>query len=146
MTLVRYFPNAFARPRWGREASFLPGRWLDEFLVEAPTGEWYPRADVVERDKHYEISIELPGIEKDNVKVSVENGLLTVSGQNEGEHEDQGKGYYRLERRYGAFSRSFDLPEGVDAEKIEAAYKNGILKLNVPKAPEVMPRKIEIKD
>ena len=144
MTLVRYFPNAFARPQWSRDTAFPTNRWFHELFTETPAGNWHPRADVVERDNHYQISVELPGIERDIVKVSVEGGVLTVSGENESEHKDEG--YYRLERRYGAFSRSFELPDGVDGEKIEASYKNGVLELSVPKAPEVMPRKIEIKD
>jgi len=146
MTLVRYFPNALARPRWIRDEAFPTSRWLDEFLTDTPAADWYPRADMIERDNHYEVSVELPGVERDNVKVSVESGVLSISGENKSEHKDQGQGYYRLERRYGTFCRSFELPEGVEAEKIEASFKNGVLKLTVPKAAEVMRRKIEIKE
>lgn len=146
MTLVRYFPSVSARPRWTRDHGFPTDRWLDDFLGDATVDGWCPRADVVEKDDHYEVSVELPGVEKDAVKVSVENTVLTVSGENKSEHKDEGDSYRRLERRYGAFSRSFELPEGVDAEKIGATFNNGVLKLSVPKAPEIMPRVIEIKN
>ncbi|OQB42320.1 MAG: Spore protein SP21 [Candidatus Latescibacteria bacterium ADurb.Bin168] len=144
MTLVRYFPG-FARPVFGRPTDEL-ARWPSDWPFDAPlNAEWYPRADVVETDNAWEISVELPGIEKDAVKVSVENGVLSISGETKAEHKDEGRGVYRLERRYGSFSRTFELPDGVDAEKIEAVFRNGLLKLTVPKTAEVLPKTIEIK-
>lgn len=144
MKLVRYFPN-IPRPVFDRDL-FEVNRWFDQVFDATPTADWCPRADVIEKDNSYEVTVELPGIEKDAVKVSVGKGVLTVSGETKAEHKDEGRGYYRLERRYGTFSRSFELPEGVDPEKIEASFKNGLLKLSVPKAAEVMPRSIEIKE
>lgn len=144
MTLVRYFPGS-ARQFSGRVPASLPN-WADNWNLDATlNADWYPRADVVENDNAWEITVELPGVDKDEVKVTIEKGNLAISGETKAEHKDEGRGVYRLERRYGAFSRAFELPDGVDAGKIEATFKNGLLKLSVPKAAEVLPKSIEIK-
>ena len=92
MTLVRYFPG-FARPVFGRPTDEL-ARWPNDWPFDAPlNAEWYPRADVVETDNAWEISVELPGIEKDAVKVSVENGVLSISGETKAEHKDKAAAY-----------------------------------------------------
>jgi len=145
MALVGYYPTLPVRPLFGRELADFD-RWFDEAFAPASTCDWCPRADVVEEDKDYQIAIELPGMEKDQVKVTVEQGVLTVSGENTSEHEEEGKGVRRIERRYGTFARSFELPDDVDAERIAATFKNGLLKLTVPKTVEAAPRKVEIKE
>jgi HSP20 family protein len=105
-----------------------------------------PAVDVTETDKGYEITAELPGLDEKNIEVNVANGGLTIKGEKE-EKEEKKKDYYISERRYGAFERYFALPEGVDAGKIEATFKNGILKVALPKTAEAQrpAKKIEVK-
>lgn len=102
--------------------------------------EWTPTADIIENDDAIIIKIELPEIEKKDIKIEVEGDTLTVSGERELEKEVKKKDYRRIERSYGAFSRSFYLPEYVDRDKIEAKDKDGVLRLTLPKT-EAAPRK-----
>lgn len=106
-----------------------------------------PAADVVETDKAYEITAELPGIDQKNVEVNVANGGITIKGEKNEESEEKRKDYYVSERRYGSFERYFGLPDGIDADKIEASFKNGVLKVTVPKTAEAQKgaKKIEVK-
>ena len=140
MTLVRYYPtNRAARPNNFGLARH--GQNINELR-----GAWQPRADVSEREDAYEVVVELPGIERENVNVSYENNVLTIEGEVSFEKDDDAK-YYRSERREGKFHRSFRVPEGgVQAESIEAKFSNGLLTLHLPKVAEVLPKKIEITD
>lgn len=95
-----------------------------------------PLADVSETDKAYEITAELPGLDEKDIEVNVAHGRLTIKGEKKEEKEEEKKDYYVCERRYGSFERYFDLPEGVDADKIEATFKNGVLKVTLPKTAE----------
>lgn len=106
-----------------------------------------PAVDVSESDKAYEITAELPGLDEKNVEVSVANGGLTIKGEKKEEKEQNQKDYYVSERSYGSFERYFGLPEGVDADKIEASFKNGVLKVMLPKTAEAQKpaKKIEVK-
>lgn len=103
-----------------------------------------PAVDLVEKDKEYEITAELPGMDESNIDVKLVNGMLTVSGEKKEEKEEKKKNYYLSERRYGAFQRSFQVPEGVDAEKIEATFKNGVLKIVLPKTAEALKQEKKI--
>ena len=106
-----------------------------------------PAIDVAETEKAYEITAELPGMDEKNVEVNVANGGITIKGEKKEETEEKKKDYYLSERRYGSFERHFGLPEGVDAGKIEANFKNGILKVTLPKTAEAQKpaKKIDIK-
>ena len=106
-----------------------------------------PAVDVTETDKAFEITAELPGMDEKNVEVSVANDGLTIRGEKNEETEEKKKDYYVSERRYGSFERYFGLPEGVDPDKIEATFKNGILKVTLPKTAEAQKtaKKIDIK-
>ncbi len=104
-----------------------------------------PRVDVVETDKQYSVSVELPGMEKKDVTLSVENSHLTISGEKKSDHEDDTVTTWRRERVFGSFKRSFKLGEGVDQGKIEAKFSNGVLTITVPKAKESLKKEIEIK-
>ena len=139
MPMVKYFPTVPTFRFWNDR---LPRIAEDA----SATTEWCPRADIYEKDDAYEVSLELPGLGKDDVKVAAENGVLSVSGERSSDHSDDGGDYYRRERTYGSFRRSFRLPEGVDGEKISATFRNGVLTLLVPKAAEILPRTIEISD
>ncbi|MFG1431449.1 Hsp20/alpha crystallin family protein [Xanthobacter sp. V2C-8] len=92
-----------------------------------------PAVDVTERDGAYEITVELPGMEEKDIEVKLANGTLTIRGEKKEEREEQEKDYYLSERRYGAFSRAFKVPEGVDPEKVEARFSKGVLTVALPK-------------
>jgi len=133
----------FGEGFWGRQLrpfSAFERAWPKKF-VSAPV------VDVAETDKSYEITAELPGLDEKNVEVNVADGGITIKGEKKEETEEKQKDYYVSERRYGSFQRSFTLPEGVDADKIEATFKNGVLKLTLPKTAEAQKpaKKIEIK-
>jgi len=106
-----------------------------------------PAVDISETEKGYEITAELPGLDEKSIEVNLANGGLTIKGEKKEEKEEKTKDYYVSERRYGAFERYFALPEGVDADKIEATFKNGILKVALPKTAEAQKpaKKIEVK-
>jgi len=106
---------------------------------------WSPLVDITEDDHEYLIKAELPGIEKDQVKVSVEDGLLVIAGERNSEKEEKNHKYHRMERSYGSFIRSFSLPDDADGTKVKAEYKNGILKVHLPKNEQAKPKSIEIK-
>ncbi|MBR1133537.1 Hsp20/alpha crystallin family protein [Bradyrhizobium iriomotense] len=95
-----------------------------------------PAVDVAESDKAYEITAELPGMDEKDIEVNVANGGLTIKGEKRVEKEEKQKDYYVSERRYGSFERYFRLPEDVEADKIEASFKNGVLKVTLPKTAE----------
>lgn len=95
-----------------------------------------PAVDVTETDKGYEITAELPGLADKDLEVKLANGALTIKGEKTEEKEEKRKDYHISERRYGAFERSFQLPQGVDSDKVEASFKNGVLKIMLPKTAE----------
>ncbi len=92
--------------------------------------------DLVEKDKEYEITAELPGIDEKNVEIKLSNNTLTIKGEKQEEKEQKDKDYYLSERRYGSFQRSFQLPEGVDVDKIDASFAKGVLTVKLPKTAE----------
>ena len=103
-----------------------------------------PAVDVVENDKAYEITAELPGMDEKNVEVQFSDGVLTINGEKQEDKEEKKKDYYMSERRYGSFRRSFEVPDGVDVEKIEANFKNGVLSVTLPKSPEAQKKEKKI--
>jgi len=109
------------------------------------TSEWTPKVDIVESDGEYTIKAELPEINKEDVKVSVENGELTISGERKQEKEEKGKKFHRIERYYGSFMRSFTLPDNADEANIKATFKDGMLNLSLPKSAEYKTRSHEVK-
>ena len=106
-----------------------------------------PAVDIAEKEKEYEVMAELPGMDENNIDVKFADGMLTIKGEKKEEKEEKKKDYYLSERRYGSFQRSFQVPDGVDAEKIEASFKNGVLTVKLPKTPEALKqeKKIAIK-
>lgn len=108
------------------------------------SGSW-PKVDISESDNGYSIKADLPGMDKKDVTISVESGVLTITGEKADEHKKEKDKYYHLERSYGKFCRTFYLPEGSDAEKIAASMKNGVLELDIPKTEKQKPKNIEIK-
>ena len=109
------------------------------------TSRWLPNMDVQEDKDRFTISMELPGLSKDDVSLTVREGMLTIEGERKQEEEKEGVNYHRVERRYGKFLRSFQLPVRVQEDKIEAVFKDGVLTVQIPKAEEVKPKQIAVK-
>lgn len=107
--------------------------------------DWTPTVDISETDGEYQIKAELPDVKKEDVKVTVEDGVLTIQGERKQEREEKGKRYHRIERSYGSFVRSFSLPDLIDEEKVKAEYKDGVLSLHLPKSEKAKPKAIEVK-
>ena len=108
-------------------------------------GDWTPRVDISETDKEFLIKAEIPEVNKEDVKVTVDKGVLTIRGERKQEKEEKNKKFHRVERFFGSFARSFTLPENADEEKIEASFKDGILNLQIPKHSEKKPKGIDVK-
>jgi HSP20 family protein len=107
--------------------------------------DWTPLADITEDEREYLIKAELPEVRKEDVKVTVENGVLTISGERKFEKEEKKRKYHRVERGYGTFMRSFALPDDADFSKVNAEFKNGVLTVHVPKSEQAKPKQIEVK-
>jgi HSP20 family protein len=107
--------------------------------------DWEPLADITEDDKEYIIKAELPDVKKEDVKVTVENGVLTIAGERKFEKEEKKKKYHRVERAYGSFVRSFALPDLADADKVKAEFKDGMLTVHVPKSERAKAKQVDVK-
>jgi HSP20 family protein len=115
----------------------------EEESITAP--EWAPLVDIIEDNKEYLVKAELPEVKKEDVHVSVENGTLTIRGERKYEKEQKDKRYHRLERGYGSFVRSFVLPDIADAAKVSAEFKDGVLRIHLPKTEMARSRHVEVK-
>jgi len=109
------------------------------------TALWEPLTDITEDEKEYLVKLELPEVKKEEVKVAVENGTLRITGERKQEKEEKTKKFHRLERNYGAFLRAFTLPEGAEGEKVTAEFKEGVLRVHLPKTEQAKPRALEVK-
>lgn len=109
------------------------------------TSLWTPAVDVAEHEDAYQVKVELPGVSKDDVKITMQDNILTIRGEKKQEKESKSSNYHRVERSYGSFQRSFTLPTSVKHDRIEASYKDGILTIALPKAEEAKPKQIEVK-
>ncbi len=107
--------------------------------------EWAPLVDIVEDDKEYLIKAEVPEVKKDDVRVTVQDDVLTITGERTLEKEEKGRKYHRVERSYGRFVRSFTLPEDADGDKVAAEFKDGVLRVHLPKSEKAKPKTIEVK-
>jgi HSP20 family protein len=115
-------------------------------LWETPavSQRWVPEMDLVETEDHFLLKADLPGMKQDDVSIEFSDGTLTISGERKIEYERKEKGFFRLERSFGKFSRSLTLPDGVDPDKIQAAFHDGVLDVTIPKPEERKPRRISI--
>ncbi len=146
MTLVRWDPFRELEDMSDRlnrmiNRPTLPQTNGKETMVVA---DWAPAVDVSETDGAYLIKAEIPDVKKEDVKVTVEDGVLTIQGERKQEKEEKGKKYHRVERSYGRFVRSFSLPDLVDEEKVKAEFKDGVLNLQLPKSEKAKPKAIEV--
>jgi HSP20 family protein len=129
-----------------REMDRVFDRFFNQSAPAQGLAVWAPAVDVRETNDELHVSAELPGLKLEDVNVTVENGVLTISGEKkqevqEGKEEGE---YYLVERRYGRFERSFTLPRSVSADKVKARFENGILTVSLPKAEEAKPRRVQI--
>jgi HSP20 family protein len=125
---------------WGRR----PGKGEGE-KEAISVAEWSPLVDITEDEKEYLIKAELPEMKKEDVKLTVENNVLCISGERKYEKEEKDKKYHRVERAYGSFMRSFTLPDDADGAKVAAEYKDGMLKVHLPKSEKAKPKSIDVK-
>ncbi len=152
MALVRWNPS--------RELASFPSdifniqqeinRMFDNFFrgwkeEDTSLSTWAPAVDIAEQNDAYVVKVELPGVNKDDVKVTLENNVLTIRGEKKLEKEIKKEDYHRIERSYGSFNRSFTLPSTVKSDKIDASYKDGVLTITLPKAEEAKPKQIDVK-
>jgi HSP20 family protein len=147
MALIRWEP---ARELQGmqNEMNRLFGSFFDSPTprsgARTSLRRWIPAMDIVETDDHYVLRADLPGLSEGDVNVELEENVLTISGKRSSEHEERKDGYHRVERSYGSFSRSVTLPEGVDADGIQANFDKGVLEVKVAKPEQIKPRKVAI--
>lgn len=130
----RTLQNRLFEPFFGRF------HFLDDSMT---TGSWAPPVDVAEDSERIHVKVEVPGMEEKDLRVNYEDGLLTVSGERQFENRED-RNYHRIERAYGSFVRTFSLPRSVDAAKIVASYRNGVLEIEIPKKEESKPKQIQI--
>ena len=107
--------------------------------------EWSPLVDISEDEKEYVVKAEIPEMKKEDIKINVHDDVMSISGERKYEKEEKGKKYHRVERAYGSFMRSFTLPEDADGSKVSAEYKDGVLKVHLPKSEKAKPKAIEVK-
>ena len=107
--------------------------------------EWAPSVDITEDEKEYLMKADLPEVKREDVKVTVEDDVLTITGERKFEKEEKGKKYHRLERSYGKFLRSFALPPGADGAKVSAEFKDGVLKVHLPKSEKAKAKPVDVK-
>lgn len=144
MALVKWDPLREIEDMFDRYSRAMgsPRAWGHDAIT---TGDWSPRVDISETDDEFVVKAELPEVKKDDVKVTVENGVLSIEGERKQEKEEKGKKFHRVERYYGKFYRSFSLPANVDEAGIKAAFKDGMLNLSVPKTAKSKPKAVNVK-
>jgi HSP20 family protein len=120
-------------------------RLFDAFFGGArESRRWVPQMDLVEAEDHFVLKADLPGLDEGDVSIEIQDGTLTISGERKAEHESRERGWYRIERSFGSFSRSLTLPDRVDPEGISASFDRGVLDVRIPKPEEHKPRRVEI--
>jgi len=127
-------------------------QWFGQPLMRRVTEEngssfadWAPALDVEETDKEYLVRADLPAIRKEDVKVGIDHGMLTLEGERRHEKEEKGRKFHRVERAYGRFMRRLELPMDVDEKKVAAEFRDGVLNVHLPKAPDAKPHSIDVK-
>ena len=143
MTIVRWEPMRELTSLQS-EMNRLFNTVFDTPQSDAGLRRWVPAMDLVETEDHFVLRADLPGVSEEDVRIEVEDNVLTVSGERKSEHTGRDQGFYRMERAFGSFSRSLTLPKGVDADAVTANVDRGVLEVRVPKPEERKPRRIEI--
>ncbi|MDH3350767.1 MAG: Hsp20/alpha crystallin family protein [Gammaproteobacteria bacterium] len=143
MNLVHFNPWSLA-DLMHRDLDRLAPRRVARGDVESPLADWVPAVDIVEEKDRFVLRADVPGVATDDIEVSMEDGVLSVSGRRDAETADETDGVRRFERVTGRFYRRFSLPDTADAEGIAAKSANGVLEISIPKLPEIQPRRIKI--
>jgi HSP20 family protein len=147
MALIRWEP-ARELDSLHQEVGRLFGSFFDSQTARPVNGSalrrWVPATDLVEEGEHYALRLDLPGVKDDDVKVELDDHVLTISGQRSSENEQRRDGYRRVERSFGSFSRSLRLPDGVDPEQIHASFERGVLEVTIPKPEQRKPHRVAI--
>jgi len=141
MTIMRY--NRPNRDVFSKNFSDIMDEFFDD-VVSSRTESFVPSIDIAESNDKFLVSVELPGMNKEDIDVSLDNGQLTISGERKFEEKENGEKYHRVETHYGKFSRSFHLPDNVDEESITAAYENGLLNITINKTEDKVKKQIEV--
>jgi HSP20 family protein len=145
MSIIRWEPFKEADEFFRGINSPAFNRWMRTLGDNGPGIEWAPVADISETEKEYLVKAELPGVNREDVKVTLDNGVLCIQGERRHEKEEKGEKTHRTERFYGSFARSFTLPDNTDAAGIRAESKDGVLHVHVPKLKAEKAKPIEIK-
>ncbi len=140
MSLVR-----FCNKPVSEDSIFAPFWPAFESSLGSQSMPWMPEVDISEDKEQYIIKADLPGLKREEINLSFDNGILTITGERKVEEQHKEKNYHRVERSYGHFARSFNLGHEVDANKIQASYKDGVLEITIAKTEKVQPKSIEIK-
>src|SRR4051812_4442009 len=143
MTIVRWEPLR-ELSSLQTEMNRLFNTAFDTPVANGANRRWVPAMDLVETGDDFVLRADLPGMNEQDVKIEVEDNVLTISGERKAEHEAREEGFYRLERAFGAFSRALTLPKGIKPESVSASFANGVLEVHIPKPEAVKPRRIEI--
>ena len=146
--LTRWDPFKEMEETQNRLARFLgltPARLPNSDKESMTITQWAPSVDIIEDDKEWLVKADLPEVKKEDVKVTVEGGVLTITGERKFEKEEKDKKYRRIERSYGNFFRSFTLPDAADGSKVNAEFKDGLLKVHLPKSEKATPKTVEVK-
>ena len=137
--------------KYSRPESDILSRSFDdlfnEFFSNTPSYKrdgFMPSVDISESEKQFELSVELPGMKKEDIKIDLENGRLTISGERKFENKESGKNFHRVESRFGQFTRTFHLPDSINEESIVAKYADGILNITIDKSEDKVKKQIEI--
>ncbi len=143
--LLPIFNNTWLRHREPARTSLFDS-FFNDFAPTVSTWEkdWRPAVDFSETENEYTVKAELPGISKDDIDISLTDGVLTIKGEKRYEEKEEKENYHYMESRYGSFSRSLLLPEDASMEKVDAVYTNGVLTVSIPKAEAAKPKKIKI--
>ncbi len=144
MTLMRYQPWGGLSHLHNEIDRLIRGGNVTRYDEDEQVAAWVPAVDVREEDDRFVIHADVPGVDPKDIEVTLENGVLTVSGHRESEKKEEGKGFSRVERSSGSFFRRFTLPDTADAEKIKAKSNNGVLEIAIAKHDKLQPRRIKI--
>jgi len=142
MTLIKY--SRPGRNIAGKHFSDIMDEFFNDAIVNR-TSTFTPNINISETEDQFSIEVEIPGMKKEDININVENNTLTISGERKQKTEEDGRRYHRVETNYGAFQRSFQLPDHIDDDSIEASYENGLLQITMGKSEEKLKKQIAIK-
>jgi HSP20 family protein len=146
MSIVRWDPFRELEDMSDRLNRMFGRTGLSRFAQDAMTGsDWAPAVDITETPEEFVVKADLPDLNKEDIKVAVEDNMLRISGERKQEKEEKSKKLHRVERYYGSFMRVFTLPDNVDGAKLQAKYTNGVLTVNLPKTEKAKPKPVDIK-